>query len=176
LPLVVIIGIQTATEHPGDLPWALLAVAIVIALLAVYSFDFFAQTSVSVADGLVRRTGVFGRSTTCRLADVGHVIEAPTSFTSFASPERWLWLMDAEGRTLMRVYAPYYRFRDIERLKSRLDVPWDYNTGYRRLLDFRRAHPGSVPWPMAHYWVTFLGVLGAAALLLRLLGAVVQAA
>ncbi|HEX4520017.1 MAG TPA: hypothetical protein VH063_10595 [Gaiellaceae bacterium] len=89
-------------------------------------------------------------------------------------PERWLWFMDTEGRTVMRVWAEHYRFRDLEHLKALLGVPWNYETAYSRMLDFERAHPRSVPWPLAHYWLSSLAAITASLVVLGFVLVLVQ--
>ena len=128
--------------------------------------DFFAQTSIRVAGGRVRRTGYLGCSASCPRDDIARVMDVNVVSSRLAGiPAKWLLFLDASDRTLMRAYAEYYPASELARLRDALDVSWDPDARLRTFRQVRRDIPGSFPWALAHIWIT-LAIIAALAIVI----------
>jgi len=156
-------GVQTLAVNPGGIGWIAAGLAAFAGLCYALAVDFYAQTSLGLIDGRVRRTGFLGRSATARQDGIARVTESTATYTLWGGiPSRWLFFLDPEGRTLLRAYAEYYSPEELDRFRAALGVPWEQLAGLRTFRQLRRELPGSVPWAMAHYWLSaILACLGA---------------
>lgn len=138
--------------------WYIAGLAALGSVVLLLRADFFAQTSIRVSDGVVRRTGYFGRSATCSRAAVTRVILVTVvSSRIAATPARWLLFLDARGEPLLRAYAEYYPPDELARLRQSLDVAWETPDQTRTFSQMRNDIPRSFPWALAHVWLCTSG-------------------
>ena len=163
LPLAVGGVVQHLRVGHGNTIWYVAAFACLALLTLGLRADFFAQTSLTFSGDLIRRTGYFGRSATCRRAAVSRVVEAELIASRIgAIPATWLLFLDASGRTLLRAYADYYPAAQLSQFRDALDVRWDRDDRVRTFAQMRREIPKSFPWTLAHIWITTIMMLVAA--------------
>jgi len=141
--------------------WCFAIVAAFTVVAYALSAAFLAHSSLGIVDGSIRRTSWLRRDRSCPLSSLARVVEVPLVFTPFGYAERWLLFLDPNDRTLMRAYAGYYDPEELVQFARVLDLPWE---GFGRPVtprQARRALPGSFPWPVAHYVLTAVFLLGA---------------
>jgi hypothetical protein len=138
--------------------WYIAGLAALASVVLLLRADFFAQTSIQVGDGLIRRTGYFGRSATCSRAGVARVMLVTLVTSRIAAiPARWLLFLDARGAPILRAYAEYYPPDELARLMQTLDVAWETPDQTRTFAQMRRDIPQSFPWALAHVWLSVSG-------------------
>lgn len=168
VPLVVVGVVRQFDASVTQALWYVAGVAALLGAVAFLRADFFARTSIRVGEDFVRRTGYFGRSASCSRASVARVVEVTLSTSRLGGiPARWLLFLDARGRLLLRAYAEYYPADDLASLRQTLNVAWDAQRQTRTFAEMRRDLPGSIPWALAHVWLTttvilLIGVVGVA--------------
>lgn len=158
LPLVAAGIVRALRSGLSTGAWTIAAFAALVSVVALLRADFFAQTSVRVADDVIRRTGYFGRTATCSRAAVARVMLVTLGTSRFgAIPAKWLLFLDARGEPVLRAYAEYYSSDQLAQLEQTLDVPWDSPSEIRTFAQMRRDIPRSFPWALAHVWLTTWG-------------------
>jgi len=176
LPLAVVGLGRTLSRDPGEALWILAGVGAFAALAYAMTFEVLLHARLGIADGEVQRHGLFG-SADVPVGELARVVEATATFTRWGGiPDRWLFFVDASGRTRLRAYAEFYDVGDLAQLADSLGVPWQQVPGVVSFRELRKQLPGSVPWAWAHYWLSAAGVLVAGFVAAVVVVAIVQAA
>jgi hypothetical protein len=152
----VLLGVIRAVRvRPAAGLWYAAGFAALAGVAVLARRDFFARTSIRVGPSDIVRTGYFGRAARCPRESVMRVVEASLVLSRFAGiPGRWLVFLDSGGRPLLRAYAEYYPPAELLRLQDTLGVAWDSLGETRTFARMRREIPRSVPWALAHLWLT----------------------
>lgn len=174
LPMAVLGVVRGVAAHPATWIWWAAGLASLAAFAFLARADFFAQTSLCLTPNELVRTGYLGRTARCRRELIREVVQMRLVATRLGGiPAPWLLFLADDRSVLLRAYVDYYPANELARLEDGLSVPWrdDYDT--KTFLAARRQVPGAFPWPLAHLWITTIGLMVGVVVLASIIAAFV---
>lgn len=155
--LFVIVAMSIFREGTEGLILVAGTVALSLVVVAVY----FRNAQIRLTDTEIVRTGVTGRKIVKQRSDVATVVRAilPVSKVDHRMYYN-LFLLDDDGRRLLRLKNTHWAEPDMNQLVTRLGMPTQDFWNPLSIKDFSRHHPKALPLMERRPWLLAFCIMG----------------
>jgi hypothetical protein len=134
-----------ATAAYGD--WTkVLAVQATAMFLVALAIIGYSRTNIRLGTGWIRERGFFGRVTTLLHDEVRTILLLDVYQTSTLETKPQLFVLDADGRPLLRLRGEFWPVEDMQAVAEHLEVPITRRSGAATLAELRRTSPELLYW------------------------------